>query len=145
MLVRVLFIVTQSYPTVSAIFSWNKIGDEQVMSNNWRYILYYSHKITFPAKVWGWRRQEREHVHEHYSFLPHFDTTAQKNPKHKFELLTPEILGYPIFFIGGFATSIVTECLKNCSSETFWLCKRYTGYMHQMWSLIYLKLSKHWG
>lgn len=98
MFVRVLFIVTQSHPTVSAIFSWNKISDEQVMSNNWRDILYYSHKITFPAKVWGWRRQEREHVHEHYSFPPHFGTTAQKNPKHKWELLTPEILGYPNVF-----------------------------------------------
>lgn len=70
MFARVLFIVTQSHPTVSAISSWNKTGDEQIMSNNWRYILYYSHKITFPPKVWGWRRQAREQVHEHYSFLP---------------------------------------------------------------------------
>lgn len=132
MFARVLFIVTQSHPTVSAISSWNKTGDEQIMSNNWRYILYYSHKITFPPKVWGWRRQAREQVHEHYSFLPYFGTTAQKNPKHKYEFLIPEILGYPIFFTGGSAMSIVTECLKNCSSETFWLCRRNyknTGYM----------------
>ena len=111
-----------------ATFSWSKIRDEQVMSKN-EESFFTIHIKCFPLvrfqnnmKMMKMRKGT-SYLHAHYSFPPYFCTTVQKNHNIKMNLCLLRSWSYPRFFTGSF----VTECLKNYSSETFWLC--YAGDM----------------
>lgn len=113
-------------------FSWNKIRCEQVMWNEWRVILYYSQKIISSGKVSTQHEDEEDEkgntfmhiIHFHLPLVPLHKKSETWGQNYNMILWHPRLWGYPGFFIGSFTTSIVTQCLKNYSSETFWLCRR---------------------